>query len=316
MATDIDRFTIGTGEYAIEFLIMANEPFTYSNGETGPARTVTYMVPGGKGPLACDALYGVGAYAFVAPGGGIWPFPHRFPNNVALTVHSVQGKPAGAKGPDPQLMRGHPFDMINADYSVNGMDTDGSQHGSSSLAGVEVPWSRLTRKGSSETHPIPKEAVRVNGTEKKPAYNVNVKVPIQEYIWERGMLPNFAEFDAILQTLEGTMNQYTFFGFPTGTLFLDSSDSELQFDAAGGRKQKFSMAIRHRPYPWNTKPDPDQPDNWVPVTTADGNSLVPMADFSPLIEYLTVAGWERKLAPGWDRHVRQIRENDRQRRGA
>src|SRR6478609_5317315 len=168
MAQD-PAFTIGEDDKLIEFYVMANEPFEYSIGQGGPDRLITLRVKGGKGPVACDALYGVGDYYYTSPTDDKYPRPHRFPNNTALTVQDVRGKPLGPAIPDGsdvtagQLGRGRDWDIITAHYGIHPFDTDGSEYETSSRAGEEVPWSRLTVRAEDGEIKVNRNSILSNG---------------------------------------------------------------------------------------------------------------------------------------------------------
>lgn len=217
----------------------------------GPWREVVYRVAWDDSDAFMDALMGLST----SVGGRlIWPVPHSYPGNLALTCQGVRGEPKGAARPDPDKLVAAEYCYVTAryessQYDVFGTDTDLS-HG-----GQSVPWARDTQRSYIQPYPIPK-ANLVYVTSGEPVANApHARVPHKEL--RRSLIGVSFEAAALLDQIVGKVNAAPLWGYNTGTLLCEPYEVGVENLPDGSRTGSMDITLVWRAYDWNMEPTED-----------------------------------------------------------
>lgn len=277
MPTEPTEITVGgiTAEISIV------GPFRFGSNRQGSDRTVTYQVDGADAAEFCDGLLGIGAHA--APGG--WPNPHKYVENTNLVCQRVDGLPIGARMPDRQLLRGVLAHIV-ADYATPYYDITGDSF-QPIFGGSPVPWSNLTASESFEEHAVDVDILEAEEDGTPLTQTLRRRVGITEYVYRRMMIPTLQlnAFRNILRPLRGKLNNATFMGAATGTLFFQSFAWNTSRDSSGALVHEFEMTIREREKDWRMVPSRTSLTDWITPQDNAGNKNYELASFLPIITY-------------------------------
>lgn len=134
-----------------------------------------------------------------------------------------------------------------------------------------------------ETYPVPSSSLTYQSDGAKFNGHTVIKVAVVTLVITFQRYPS-QPFKKIKDKL-GTVNDRTWFGNPTGTVFFDDCQTEPQFDPDGTRTQQVMFRFKYRTIPWNKFLRPDGL-TWDFLVDGSGNKFYASSNFRDIIAYV------------------------------